>query len=184
MRSPVPTGSPRAGSAASSPATAWRANEPSSRVLDAPPLTNRDPLGDRRRAPPTGHYLAARGLDAGPETIAWHLAHVHHLHVSPATVSRYLTRHGLVVPTPSKRPKSSYTRFQADRPNECWQADFTHYGLTCPDGKPGADIEILTWLDDCSRYALRVTAHPAVSDPWSSPASDRRSSNTASRVRR
>ena len=37
--------------------------------------------------------------------------------------------------------------------------------LTCPDGKPGADVEILTWLDDCSRYALRGTAHPAVTGP-------------------
>jgi transposase InsO family protein len=109
--------------------------------------------------------LASRGLDAGPETIAWHLAHHHRQRVSPATVSRYLTRHGLVVPTPAKRPKASYTRFQADLPNECWQADFTHYGLTRPDGAPGADIEILTWLDDCSRYALRVTAHPAVTGP-------------------
>jgi len=27
------------------------------------------------------------------------------------------------------------------------------------------DVEILTWLDDCSRYALRVTAHPAVTGP-------------------
>jgi transposase InsO family protein len=109
--------------------------------------------------------LASRGLDAGPETIAWHLAHVHHLHVSPATVSRYLTRHGLVVPTPAKRPKASYIRFQADLPNQCWQADFTHFGLTRLDGKPGADVEILTWLDDCSRYALHVTAHPAVTGP-------------------
>ena len=111
------------------------------------------------------HELASRGLDAGPETIAWHLAHQHRLRVSPATVSRYLTRHGLVVPTPAKRPKASYTRFQADLPNECWQADFTHFGLTRLDGTQGADVEILTWLDDCSRYALRVTAHPAVTSP-------------------
>jgi transposase InsO family protein len=111
------------------------------------------------------HDLVARGLDAGPETITWHLVHTHHLRVSPATVSRYLTRHGLVVPTPAKRPKASYTRFQADLPNECWQADFTHYGLACADGTPGADVEILTWLDDCSRYALRVTAHRAVTGP-------------------
>ena len=111
------------------------------------------------------HDLASRGLDAGPETIAWHLAHVHHQRVSPATVSRYLTRHGLVVPTPAKRPKASYTRFQADLPNECWQADFTHYGLIRLNGTLSVDVEILTWLDDCSRYALRVTAHPAVTGP-------------------
>ena len=39
-----------------------------------------------------------------------------------ATISRYLTCAGLVVPQPKKRPKSSYIRFQADLPNECWQA--------------------------------------------------------------
>ena len=111
------------------------------------------------------HELTDRGLDAGPDTIAWHLAHRYRQCVSAATVSRYLTRHGLVVPTPAKRPKSSYIRFQAALPNECWQADFTHYLLTRPDGRPGRDTEILTWLDDCSRYALRVTAHAAVTGP-------------------
>jgi len=47
-------------------------------------------------------------------------------------------------------------------PNETWQSDFTHYRLTRPDGRPGADCEILTWLDACSRYALSVTAHHRV----------------------
>jgi transposase InsO family protein len=111
------------------------------------------------------HELTDGGLDAGPETIAWHLVHRYHERVSPATVSRYLTRNGLVVPSPTKRPKSSYIRFQAALPNECWQADFTHYTLTRQDGRPGRDTEILTWLDDCSRYALRVTAHPTVTGP-------------------
>jgi hypothetical protein len=32
--------------------------------------------------------LAGRGLDAWPQTIAWHLAHHHGIRVSPATVSR------------------------------------------------------------------------------------------------
>src|SRR5215468_5364971 len=63
--------------------------------------------------------LAGRGLDAGPHTICWHLA-----------------RLGLVVPAPAKRPRSSYIRFQAEQPNECWQADFTHYRLA-----GGADAE-------------------------------------------
>lgn len=109
--------------------------------------------------------LSATGLDAGPDTIAWHLEHHHSALVSRATISRYLTRHGLVTPEPKKRPKSSYIRFQAAMPNECWQADFTHYRLTKADGRPGADCEILTWLDDCSRYALSVTAHVRVTGP-------------------
>jgi transposase len=104
--------------------------------------------------------LAGQGLDAGPHTIAWHLEHHHHLRVSPATISRYLARAGLVVPEPSKRPKSSYIRFAAELPNECWQADFTHYRLA-----GGTDTEILSWLDDHSRYALSVTAWNQVTGP-------------------
>jgi len=38
--------------------------------------------------------LAGQGLDAGPETICWHLRHHHQVKVSAATVSRYLTRQG------------------------------------------------------------------------------------------
>jgi transposase InsO family protein len=104
--------------------------------------------------------LAGQGLDAGPDTVCWHLRHHHQLTVSPATVSRYLVRAGLVAPQPRKRPKSSYIRFAAEQPNECWQSDFTHYPLA-----GGTDTEILTWLDDHSRYALRVTAHRSVTGP-------------------
>jgi transposase len=109
--------------------------------------------------------LTTAGLDAGPDTIAWHLAHHHGTTISASTVSRYLTRAGLVTPAPKKRPKSSYLRFAATLPNETWQADFTHYRLTQPDGTPGPDAEVLTWLDDCSRYALTVTAHTRVTGP-------------------
>jgi transposase InsO family protein len=85
--------------------------------------------------------------------------------VSASTISRYLTRAGLVTPAPTKRPKSSYPRFAATLPNETWQSDFTHYRLTQPGGTPGPDAEVLTWLDDCSRYALSVTAHARVTGP-------------------
>ena len=104
--------------------------------------------------------LAGQGLDAGPHTIAWHLQHRHQVQVSAATVSRYLTRAGLVTPAPAKRPRSSYLRFEAELPNECWQSDFTHYRLA-----DGTDTEVLTWLDDHSRYALSVTAHRRVTGP-------------------
>lgn len=104
--------------------------------------------------------LVAHGLDAGPETIAWHLHHRNGLNISPATIHRILRRAGVVTPQPKKRPKSSYIRFQADQPNECWQADFTHYRLA-----NNIDVEILSWLDDHSRYALSVTAHLGVTGP-------------------
>jgi transposase InsO family protein len=45
-------------------------------------------------------------------------------------------------------------------PNECRQSDFTHYPLA-----GGQDSEILTWLDDHSRYALSLTAHARVTGP-------------------
>ena len=109
--------------------------------------------------------LTATGLDAGPDTIAWHLRHHHQRTVAVSTISRYLCRRGLVVPEPNKRPKSSYIRFEADQPNQCWQADFTHYRLTRPDGRPGGDAEILSWLDDHARFALSVTAHTRVTGP-------------------
>lgn len=109
--------------------------------------------------------LAGRGLDAGPHTICWHLRHHHQVQVSAATVARYLTAAGLVTPEPKKRPKSSYLRFEAEQPNECWQSDFTHYRLTRPDGSPGTDTEILAWLDDHARLVLRLTAHHRVTGP-------------------
>jgi transposase InsO family protein len=101
--------------------------------------------------------LAARGLDAGPHTIAWHLDRGHGTRVSPATVHRYLARAGLVEPEPRKRPRSSWIRFQAEQPNERWQSDFTHWPLA-----GGRDAQILAWIDDHSRYALSLTAHDAV----------------------
>jgi transposase InsO family protein len=98
--------------------------------------------------------LTQSGHDAGAETIAWHLAQHHDVRLSKATVHRILARHGVVTPEPKKRPKSSYIRFQAEQPNETWQSDFTHYRLAT-----GADVEIITWLDDHSRYALHISAH-------------------------
>jgi transposase len=104
--------------------------------------------------------LAGQGMDAWPHTIAWHLEHHHRTRVSAATVSRTLSRQGLVTPDPAKRPKSSQLRFAAELPGECWQSDFTHYPLA-----GGADTEILTWLDDHSRYALSLTARTRVTGP-------------------
>jgi len=101
--------------------------------------------------------LSEAGHDAGADTIVWHLAQRHHVTLSKATVHRILTRHGEVTPEPRKRPKSSYIRFEAEQPNETWQSDFTHYRLAA-----GSDVEIITWLDDHSRYALHVSAHARV----------------------
>ena len=104
--------------------------------------------------------LSAQGLDAGPHTISWHLQQRHQITVSPSTIRRRLADLGLVEPNPKKRPRSSYVRFQADLPNEMWQSDFTHWRLAA-----GTETEIITWLDDHSRYALSVTVHRRITGP-------------------
>ena len=104
--------------------------------------------------------LSEAGLDAGADTIDWHLRHHHRTELSRATINRILVRAGAVVADPSKRPKSSYLRFEAAQPNETWQSDFTHYRLG-----DGTDAEILTWIDDHSRYVLHCTAHIRVTGP-------------------
>ena len=80
--------------------------------------------------------LTATGLDADPDTIAWHLEHHHSVVVSRATISRYLTKAGLVFPEPKKRPKSSYIRFAAEMPNQTWQADSDRKHGTSDNGVP------------------------------------------------
>jgi transposase InsO family protein len=97
--------------------------------------------------------LTARGLDAGPATIAWHLGRAGLPAPSTSTIRRVLHAAGLVVPEPRKRPRSSWIRFEASAPNELWQSDFTHWRLA-----DGSEVEICSWLDDHSRYLLACTA--------------------------
>jgi transposase InsO family protein len=111
------------------------------------------------------HQLAGQGLDAGAHTIAWHLDQQHQLSVSEATIWRTLQRAGLITPEPKKKPKAAFVSFAAEQPNEMWQTDFTHYRLICPDRSPGADVEILCFIDDHSRYAISVTCHRRVTGP-------------------
>jgi transposase InsO family protein len=85
--------------------------------------------------------------------------------VSEATIWRTLQRAGLITPEPKKKPKTAYISFAAEQPNQMWQTDFTHYRLTRSDGTPGADVEILTFLDDHSRYAISITCHQPVTGP-------------------
>jgi len=104
--------------------------------------------------------LTEAGLDAGADTVGWHLRNHHGIELSRATINRILVRAGTVTPDPSKRPKSSYIRFEAEQPNETWQSDFTHYRLA-----DGRDVEVITWLDDHSRYALHISAHARITAP-------------------
>jgi len=133
--------------------------------LEAVDPRSRRPKSNPRSTPPEvieriiqlRGELVARGLDAGPVTIGWHLDREQLPVPSNATIHRILTRAGLVAPEPRKRPRSSYVRFEAAQPNETWQSDFTHWRLA-----DGTDIEILNWLDDHSRFLLSCTAHAPV----------------------
>jgi transposase InsO family protein len=72
-----------------------------------------------------------------------------------------LKARGFVTPQPQKRPKSSFVRFVADVPNECWQADVTHVVLDT-----GAVFEVLNVIDDHSRVcvASRAMMHVKATD--------------------
>lgn len=101
--------------------------------------------------------LTDRGVDAGAHTIHYHLERRYRRRrraaPSVATIWRVLTRRGFVVPQPHKRPRSSWRRFQAELPNECWQADTTHWALA-----DGTDVDILNVIDDHSRLLVASRA--------------------------
>ena len=99
--------------------------------------------------------LLDEGLDAGPETIRSMLLASGGAAPARATIARILVRRGLVVPAPRKRPRSSLHRFVYARPNECWQSDWTSWGLA--DGRPAA---IAGTLDDHSRLLVGLGAGP------------------------
>jgi transposase InsO family protein len=101
--------------------------------------------------------LDAQGYDAGAETIAYHLAQDDQAVPSVSSVWRILRREGLVLPQPQKRPRSSLIRFQAQLPNEMWQAD-----ITCLQLASGEVVEILNQIDDHSRLFLGSEAYPRV----------------------
>jgi len=98
-------------------------------------------------------HLLDEGLDAGAHTISFHLIRRHGTSPSVATIWRLLSRQGFVTPQPQKRPRSSFVRFEADQPNERWQADITHWKL-----RGGMEVEILNVVDDHSRFLVASQA--------------------------
>lgn len=101
--------------------------------------------------------LEKDGLDAGAESIA---AGPEREGVGPpanSAIHRILVSAGLVRPEPGKRPKASYTRFEASPPDELWQSDFTHWPIATV---PGAVV--VSWLDDHSRNLLHARAFATV----------------------
>src|SRR3954470_17997088 len=113
--------------------------------------------------------LSRQGLDAGADTIRTHLARRTHRSQpstmpspppSVSTIWRILDRRGFVTAQPQKRPRSSWRRFEAEQPNQRWQADTTHWRLA--DGTP---VEILNLLDDHSRLAVACVPRRTITGP-------------------
>src|SRR5215207_3030016 len=104
--------------------------------------------------------LTGSGLDAGAESIHARLDRERADPPSVSTIWRILKAADAIIPQPQKRPRSSIIRFEAEQPNECWQSDFTHVRLA-----DGTDVEVITWLDDHSRLALHLSAHPRTTGP-------------------
>jgi transposase InsO family protein len=104
--------------------------------------------------------LLAEGLDAGADSIRDRLIRGGRPAPSRATIWRILRAHDMITPQPQKRPRSSWTRFQASVPNETWQSDMTHWRLA-----DDTVVEIITWLDDHSRFVTHISAHLVVTAP-------------------
>jgi len=104
--------------------------------------------------------LSDLGVDAGAATIQIHLADAHDHVPSVPTIWRVLKARGFVTPQPHKRPKSSFHRFEADFPNECWQADMTHVVVANDQV-----FEVLNIIDDHSRLCVASRAFVRVTSP-------------------
>lgn len=103
--------------------------------------------------------LADEGLDAGPETIHWHLSQVlGEVLPSASTIWRILKDRGMVASDPSKRPNKTWKRFEADRANDLFQIDGTGYELA-----DGTVVKIVNIIDDGSRYCPASQVHESES---------------------
>jgi transposase InsO family protein len=103
--------------------------------------------------------LADEGGYDGPDSIRSELSRRGVSAPSRATIARILTRRGMVVPAPRKRPSCSRHRFVYAHPNECWQSDWTGWHLA--DGSP---VAIAGTLDDHSRVLVGLGAGPGDGD--------------------
>ncbi|HLI57509.1 MAG TPA: helix-turn-helix domain-containing protein [Actinomycetota bacterium] len=105
--------------------------------------------------------LKDQGFDAGPATIRYHLRYRGLPTVpSESTIWRVLRRRGFVTLQPQKRPRTTYRRFEADLPNECWQIDATHWSFL-----DGRQVEIINIIDDHSRLAVANRAVKVTTSP-------------------
>jgi len=97
--------------------------------------------------------LTTAGLDAGSDTIAWHL--------QTASPDPGLAGHDQPLPDQSwaggpraeEATQVLYIRFQAAMPNQTWGSPTSPTtGSPHRSAAPGKDVEIISWLNDCTRY--------------------------------
>ncbi len=116
------------------------------RVANRTPVQVEDAIVAKRKE------LEDAGLDAGPESIAFHLQDLVGC-PTPSTIWRRLQARGFITPEPSKAPKHTGRRFNAERANECWQLDDTPWALA-----DGTEVKILNVVDDHSRLLVASIA--------------------------
>src|SRR6266545_1581211 len=136
----------------------YEAIGPRSRAPNRIPHRTPDELEDQIVA--LRKELSEQGLDAGAETIHHHLGLRRTDVPSVSTIWRVLRRRGFVTPQPHKRPRSSWVRFEAQLPNQCWQSDVTHWRLA-----GGTEAHIVNFLDDHSRLAVASEVLASASAP-------------------
>jgi hypothetical protein len=107
--------------------------------------------------------LAGQVLDAGPQAVAWHLEHHHQVKVSAATVSRYLSRAGLVRARHSQPGQAAEVVLHPVQDGHAQRVPAVR--LHPLPTRWRHDTEILTWLDNHSRHAMSVTAHALATGP-------------------
>lgn len=127
--------------------------EPGSRAPHC--VANRTPAAMEDEIVAMRKELTELGLDAGPATIGFHLRRRLDEAMVPSDsgIWRVLSRHGLIIPDPSKAPKHAGRSFEAERANECWQIDDTGWQLA-----EGTEVKIINVVDDHSRVAVSSLA--------------------------
>src|SRR5581483_4239058 len=112
--------------------------------------------------------MRAEHPDWGPRTIRYWLGRDA---VSPlpgrTSIERCLIRHNLVTPTPRRRRRSDYKRWERSRSMELWQMDIVG-GVKIVDPTTGelTEAKIVSGIDDHSRFVIcativvRATARP------------------------
>ncbi|WP_188960188.1 DDE-type integrase/transposase/recombinase, partial [Terrabacter tumescens] len=106
--------------------------------------------------------LVEQGWDAGARSVHDWLLGAGVAVPSARTCHKILAAHGRTTPTPAKRPRSSYRRFEAMKPNGVWQLDGHVTDLAA-----GRAV-VLRFQDDHSRaiMASRAASSENAADTW------------------